>query len=746
MANGRKGPIEQSAFKDAKQFKAYDGTGKDAGMPAYDELLADTELYWGLGKYDAPKEDRTADKTKRPAKEFPTEHQDLFIRLAEHVGTDVLYNWLHQPHKLSMAGLKPGIKPKALPVDCRLPYFDDDKKLVGTDQFAEYLDHLAKGGEWPDAPRLTASYINFMTERAQAKRAKETEAEKAPEPPPKPGPAKPVEGPKPPPPKPLGPPGTVPVGIYGVQIDLNNVRPMDIELPDKPGYKMKVWPINDYNRIVEDLDDICSRIAEETERSNAVLQGIPANLEIKAIASYLQSIIEREEENKPALIKQKKSKKAKKAAAPEVEESEEMRNIRYAAEVLGRYTSNQDVRFTPEELQLFAEAMNGVCSSVDDLYEHYKSQAMSFAKRVAGQHFQKKQYTYFGKMVQNTDYTDELLAVIKEAFDHPEDADILFTNIRVARVASRRGQKADYGYGDPHEYFLGLEQLEKLQGMLNIPTDQVDPRRQTFPAHVRELANKLVTWADMKFFIRALEEGNVKPFEGLTKELKNRREGVPKVCAALVYNANEGVTADSELLLLDLNGRPDTIKIENYVTESVTDDEQGAKVMEHRLRNAFEALLMVGQEIIPDEQTERIEPEPQDGPLPPPPLYLGPPSPPPGPPEPRYGPNPGPPLPSPYQLALPGPPQDGKDEDVPLLDGSTIEADGEENFTEVDEIEDDDDEKKSNFEVNKIKKPADAQDKDIELECPLCGASVDEHHKKCPECGVDFEHNEEGEK
>jgi uncharacterized short protein YbdD (DUF466 family) len=731
MTNGRKGPIEQSVFRDNEQFKVYDGTGKAAGMPAYDELLADTELYWGLGEYDSPKEDRTADKTKRPAKEFPTEHQDLFIRLAEHVGTDVLYNWLHQPHKLSMAGLKPGVKPKALPVDCRLPYFDDNKKLVGTDQFAEYLDHLAMGGEWPDAPRLTASYINFMTERAQAKQAKETKVEKAPEPPPKPGPPKPIEGPKPPPlptepPPPLGPHGSVPTAVvYGHRIDISvpkNIRPTDVALPDKPGYHMKIWSSDDYERIIEDLDNIHSRIAEGIGVADDVLHGIPANLEIKAIASYLQSIIEREEENKPAPIKQKKSKKPQKPPAPETEESEEMKSIRYAARVLGRYTSNEDIHFTPEELQLFTEAMNGVCLSVDDLYEHYKSQAMEFAKGIASRHFQKKQYTYFGKMVQNTDYTDDLLADIQDAFDDPKDAELVFTDIRKAKFVSRRGKKADYEHVDPHEYFLGLEQLEKLQGMLNVPADQVDPRNQTFPAHVRELANKLVTWADMKFFIRALEEGNVKPFEDMTKELKNRRKGVPKVCAGLVYNAEEGVTADSELLLIDIDGRPESISISNYV-ESAADDEQGAKVMERRLTNAFEALLMVGEEIA-DERMEKVEPESQDGPLPPPPIYLGQPSPPPGPPEPRYGPKPGPPLPSPYQLALPGPPQkDGENE-----------AD----FTEVDELEDGSDEKGS-------KTSADAQDKDLEYECPTCGANVMEDDKKCPECGVNFEHNEEGE-
>jgi hypothetical protein len=694
MNNGttkeRKGPVEQSTFKE-KQFKiCYDGTGIAAGMPAYIDMLMDTELYWGLDT---------------------TEHQDMFIRLADKVGPDVLYRWLHQKHELSIAGTKPGIKPKSMPVDCRPPYFDNNDELVGADRFAEYLDHLEKSGDLPDAGRLTASYIDFVSKQAEDKKIKEKKEEKVPEPPPKPGP-KPIEGPRPPP---LGPHGPIPPAtVYGFKVDISvpkNIRPMDVELPGKPGYRMKIWPIDDYERIIEDLDDNRSRTAEQTGVADAVLQGVPTNLEIKAIASYLQHIIEIEEENKPVPIKQKKSKKTKKAAAPEVEESEEMKNIRYAAKVLGNYINNQNVHFTPEDLQRFAEAMNGVCSSVDALYEHYKSQAIEFAGEVASRHFRRSKLFSRRETVQDTDYTEELLGDIEYAFNNPKDADIVFADIRKAKVVQNKDRNTSYA--------AGLEQLEKLQGMLNIPADQVDPRSQTFPAHVRELANKLVTWADMKFFIQALEEGNVKPFEDMTKELKNKHKDVPKACAGLVYNAEEGVTANSELFLLDIEGKPDLINIRHYVTASALDDEQGAKVMERRLKNAFEALLMVGQEI-PDERMEKVEPEPQDGPLPPPPPYLGPLPPPPGPP--------------PYKQrpALPGPPQDGEDESE---------------FTEVDELEEGDDGKKG-FTVPKMSKPADAQDKDIEYECPLCGANVKDEDPKCPECGAEFEKSkdEEGEK
>jgi hypothetical protein len=687
MNKGRKGPIEQSTFKDEKQFKVYDGTGKAAGMPAYDELLADTELYWGLGEYDSPKDkDKTVNKTKRPAKEFPTEHQDLFIRLAEHVGNDVLYQWLHQPHNVTMAGLKPGVKPKALPIDCRPPYFDDKKQIVGVDRFAEYLDYLAKGGEWPDAPRLTSSYINFVSKQAEAKEAKETKVE-TPEPPPKPGP-KPIEGPRPPP-LPPGPPPqpgqSVFTDIYGFKADVGRVTHQDVELPETEDGRLHLWPIEDFERMLKHLDDTRTRVREEIGNINGRLHDAPASVEVEALIEYIEK--EKISETAPEIIRS--------------------------------YLKGEKVKaMTSAKLKKFISDVNIACSSPRHLKESYHSKALESAKSLA-KNFKRR--TFFGKEVQDTDYTDELVSDIEYAFENPDDADLIFADIRKARIVQHKDGNIAYANA--------LGNLERLQHLID-PEERTDPANPTSPTRVRQLADRLVALADKNFFADSLSDEEIKYLNELHEQLEAELHGAPARYAGLVYRlTDKGMVAD-ELLLVDFNGRKYSITVKGYAEGKAGSDSE-RKPLNRKLNKALAAVLMLGREIA-DERMEKVEPAPQDGPLPPLPPYLEPSSPPPGPPGPRYGPKPWPLPPPPKPAALPGPPQDGEDESE---------------FTEVDELEEGDDGKKG-FTVPKLSKPADAQDKDIEYECPLCGANVKDEDPKCPECGAEFEKSkdEEGEK
>jgi hypothetical protein len=660
MNNGttkeRKGPVEQSTFKE-KQFKiCYDGTGIAAGMPAYVDMLMDTELYWGLDT---------------------TEHQDMFIRLADHVGTDVLYKWLHQPHKLSMAGLKPGIKPKALPVDCRPPYFDDDKKLVGADQFTEYLDHLAKSGKWPDAPHLTASYIDFMTERAQAKEAEKKKEEKTPEPPPKPGPLPPIEGPRPPP-LPPGPPPqpgqSVFTDIYGFKADVGRVTHQDVELPETEDGRLHLWPIEDFERMLKHLDDTRTRVREEIGNINGRLHDAPASVEVEALIEYIEK--EKISETAPEIIRS--------------------------------YLKGEKVKkMTSAKLRKFISDVNIECSNPRHLKESYHSKALESAKSLA-KNFKRR--TFFGKEVQDTDYTDELVSDIEYAFENPDDADLIFADIRKARIVQHKDGNIAYANA--------LGNLEQLQHLID-PEERTDPANPTSPTRVRQLADRLVALADKNFFADSLSDEEIKYLNELHEQLEAELHGAPARYAGLVYKVTDkGMVAD-ELLLVDFNGKKYSITVKGYAARKAGSDSE-RKPLNRKLNKALAAVLMLGREIA-DERMEKVEP--QDGPLPPPPIYPGPLSPPPGPPEPRYGPKPWPLPPPPKPAALPGPPQkDGEDE-----------AD----FTEVDELEDGEKESKT---------PADTQDKDIEFECPLCGATVHDTDVKCGECGARFEEDKEGEK